>query len=152
MGSTLRGRETSHGTAILGTFDSVTLKRLEQMVAKGILPSRELIKWCPADGEAVPMPLTGEVVVFTDFFENGFSFPPSSFLRGFLYYYKLELHHLNPNGVLRIASFVTACEAFLGIRPHFALWKHVTTSEDHNRSHGIRIHVPRPSTCNIYPS
>lgn len=38
------------------------------MVANGTLPSQELIKWRLAEGEAVPMPLTGEVVVFTDFF------------------------------------------------------------------------------------
>ena len=93
------------------------------MVAEGLLPSQGLIKWRPAAGETVPMPQTGEVVVFTDFFENGFSFPPSSFMRGFLHYYGLELHHLNPNGILRVAIFATACEAFLGIHPHFALWK-----------------------------
>ncbi|RLM55102.1 hypothetical protein C2845_PM10G10600 [Panicum miliaceum] len=29
----------------------------------------------------------------------------------------MELQHLNPNGVLHIASFVTLCEAFLGIDP-----------------------------------
>jgi hypothetical protein len=102
---------------------TVTIEVLDKMVAEGVLPSQGLIKWRPAEGEAVPMPQTGEVVVFTDFFESGFSFPPSPFLRGFRYHYGLELHHLNPNGVLRIASFATACEAFLGIHPHFALWK-----------------------------
>ena len=102
---------------------SVTTGMLEKMVAEGLLPSRELIKWRPAEDEAVPMPQTGEVVVFTDFFESGFSFPPSPFMRGFLHHYGLELHHLNPNGVLRVAIFATACEAFLGIHPHFALWK-----------------------------
>ena len=102
---------------------TVTKKTLDKMVAEGLLPSQGLIKWRPAAGEAVPMPQTGEVVVFTDFFESGFSFPPSPFMRGFLHHYGLELHHLNPNGVLRVAIFATACEAFLGIHPHFALWK-----------------------------
>jgi hypothetical protein len=33
----------------------------------------------------------------------------------------LELHHLTPSGILHIAAFVTLCEAFMGIEPHFDL-------------------------------
>ena len=40
------------------------------------------------------------------------------FLRGLLNEWGLELHHLNPTGVLHIAGFVTVCEAFLGMEPH----------------------------------
>ena len=42
-----------------------------------------------------------------------------------LHYYKVELQHLTPNGVQHIAAFVTLCEGFLGISPHFDLWQYL---------------------------
>ena len=39
-----------------------------------------------------------------------------------LHYYKVELQHLNPNGIQHIAAFVALREGFLGISPHFDLW------------------------------
>jgi len=33
--------------------------------------------------------------------------------------------HLNPNSILQLLIFVHLCEAFLGIVPHFGLWKHL---------------------------
>ena len=41
-----------------------------------------------------------------------------------LYYYKIELQQLNSNGIQHMATFVTLCEGFLGINPHFDLWRH----------------------------
>ena len=35
----------------------------------------------------------------------------------------LELQHLNSTGVLHVASFVTICEAFLGMEPHVDLFR-----------------------------
>ena len=40
-------------------------------------------------------------------------------------YYKVELQHLTPNGVQHIAAFVALCEGFLGISPHFDLWRYL---------------------------
>jgi hypothetical protein len=37
--------------------------------------------------------------------------------------YGVQLHHLTPNSILHIACFVTLSESFLGIEPHFLLWK-----------------------------
>ena len=39
-----------------------------------------------------------------------------------LEFYGISLHHLNPNSIVHITNFVHACKAFLGIRPHFALF------------------------------
>ena len=44
---------------------------------------------------------------------------------GLLDFYALNLTHLNPNSVLQIVVFVHLCEAFLGILPHFGLWKYL---------------------------
>jgi hypothetical protein len=49
--------------------------------------------------------------------------PSCSFFRGLLYYYGLELHHLNPNSICHISIFIHFCEAFLGIEPHWDLFR-----------------------------
>ncbi|WVZ71387.1 hypothetical protein U9M48_019979 [Paspalum notatum var. saurae] len=43
-------------------------------------------------------------------------------MRGLLFFYGLKIQHLNPNAILHMACFITLCEAFLGIVPHFQLW------------------------------
>jgi hypothetical protein len=45
-------------------------------------------------------------------------------LRSLLQFYGLELHHLNPSGILHILAFVILCEAYMGIEPHFNLWNY----------------------------
>nr|AAN05381.1 putative gypsy-type retrotransposon RIRE2 protein [Oryza sativa Japonica Group]AAP52609.1 retrotransposon protein, putative, unclassified [Oryza sativa Japonica Group] len=95
------------------------------MVAHGVLPAKEIIGWRLAFGEAFPTPNTHEVVVFSHFFYGGFSLPTSRFFRGILDFYGISLHHLNPNSIVHIANFIHTCEAFLGIRPHFALFRRI---------------------------
>lgn len=34
------------------------------------------------------------------------------------------MQHLNPNGIQHLAAFVALCEGYLGIGPHFDLWKY----------------------------
>jgi hypothetical protein len=95
------------------------------MVAHGVLAAKEIIGWRAACGEAFPTPDTHEVVVFSHFFYGGFSLPTSRFFRGILEFYGISLHHLNPNSIVHIANFIYACESFLGIRPHFALFHRI---------------------------
>jgi hypothetical protein len=64
------------------------------------------------------------VVVCTAFYKRGFGVPSHQFLRSLLLFYGLELNHLTPSGILHIAAFVTLCEAYMGIEPHFNLWNH----------------------------
>ena len=37
----------------------------------------------------------------------------------------MELQRLTPNGIQHIAAFVALCEGFLGIDPHFDLWRYL---------------------------
>nr|CAE02224.1 OSJNBb0015C06.2 [Oryza sativa Japonica Group]CAI44626.1 B1168G10.10 [Oryza sativa Japonica Group] len=103
----------------------VTEENLKEMVAHGVLPAKEIIGWRLAYGEAFPTPDTHEVVVFSHFFYGGFSLPTSRFFRGILEFYGISLHHLNSNSIVHIANFIHVCEAFLGIRPHFALFRRI---------------------------
>ena len=54
----------------------------------------------------------------------GICHPAHKFLRGLLHYYKVELQHLNPNGIQHIVAFVALCEGFMGISSHFDLWRY----------------------------
>jgi hypothetical protein len=52
----------------------------------------------PTDKDVSASP-DGYVMLFAPFHEHGLSMPPHKFLQGMLHYYKVELQHLNPNGV-----------------------------------------------------
>jgi hypothetical protein len=67
---------------------------------------------------------TSETVVFIAHIERGFGVPAGDFLRGLLQFYRIELAHLVPNSITIIATFIHLCEAFLGITPHFHIWRH----------------------------
>ncbi|KAK1643684.1 hypothetical protein QYE76_061489 [Lolium multiflorum] len=67
----------------------------------------------------------GYRVSFVDHLIRGLSAPIHPFLRGLLFIYGLQLHHLTPNSILHISIFITLCEAFLGVQPNWALWKRI---------------------------
>jgi hypothetical protein len=73
--------------------------------------------------ERIPKPPNGYRVMFLTFLLCSLSFPTHEFLRGLLFVYGVQLHQLTPNSILHIACFVTLCESFLGIKPHWILWK-----------------------------
>jgi hypothetical protein len=73
--------------------------------------------------EWIPKAKSGFRVMFLAFLLCGLSLPAHEFLRGLLYVYGVQLHQLTPNSILHIACFITLCESFLGIEPHFLLWR-----------------------------
>ena len=77
--------------------------------------------WRVDPGAAWPFNEHYEIVVFTSFYERRFAMPAHDFLRGLLFFYGLELIHLNPNSILHGSIYIHLCEAFLGIDPHFDL-------------------------------
>jgi hypothetical protein len=94
----------------------LTKARKEVLITEGdqvVFPSTERIPKTPS----------GYRVMFFAFLLCGLSFPAHEFLRGLLFAYGVQLHQLTPNSILHIACFVTLCESFLGIEPHWILWK-----------------------------
>jgi hypothetical protein len=69
----------------------------------------------------IPKPPNGFWVMFLAVLLHGLSFPAHEILRGLLFVYGVQLHQLTPNSILHIARFITLCESFLGIEPHFLL-------------------------------
>ena len=98
---------------------------LEFLVKQGFLPSKFVIQWRPAVGDARPYENTGEIIRFLPYFEQGLGLPCSNFFSGLLYYYGIQLYHLTPNSFVHTSVFVHLCEAFLGIEPHFDLFHHL---------------------------
>ena len=74
--------------------------------------------------EPTSQPPAGYVVSFVNFHDRGFALPANRFFRGPVHEYGIQLHHLNPNGIQDIATFVAICEGYLWIPPHFNLWRY----------------------------
>ena len=58
-----------------------------------------MMEWLVPGHEEVSAPPNGYVVSFVPFLERGLTMPPHRFLQGLLHHYKIELQHLNPNGI-----------------------------------------------------
>jgi hypothetical protein len=98
---------------------------LLHLVSIGVLPLKELCSWRICRGVTVPTEDTHESVIYVPFLIRGLALPISPFFRGLLDFYRLNLTHLNPNSILQVFVFVHLCEAFLGVLPHFGLWKYL---------------------------
>jgi hypothetical protein len=98
---------------------------LLHLVETRVLPSKELCSWRIWREVTVPTEDTHEAIVYVSFLIRGLALPVSPFFRGLLDFYDLNLIHLNPNSIIQVAIFVHLCEAFLGILPHFGLWRYL---------------------------
>jgi hypothetical protein len=98
---------------------------LLHLVSIGVIPPKELCSWRICRGVTVSTQDTHESVIYITFLINGLALPISPFFRGLLDFYHLNLTHLNPNSIMQVSIFVHLCEAFLGILPHFGLWKYL---------------------------
>jgi hypothetical protein len=105
--------------SIISEFD------LLRLVDVGVLPPRELGSWRICCGVTVPTEDTHESVVYVPFLIRGLALPISPFFHGLLDFYNLNLTHLNPNSILQVSIFIHLCEAYLGILPHFGLWRYL---------------------------
>src|SRR3954462_13659614 len=107
---------------------------LDVLVAGGVVVEGEAR--LPGD-ESIPAPTPDERVCFQAFFPRGFALPLHPFVRGLLYSYRHQLHDLTPNGILHIACFITLCEAFLGIYPHWGLWRYLFSVKRTNSEYAV---------------
>ena len=93
------------------------------MVECGILPKKQISGWRCCYGEEFPSENTYQMVVFKSFYEKGFALPAGAVFHRLLHFYLLEVTHLKPNSIAQIAIFIHLCEGYLGIAPHFNLWR-----------------------------
>jgi hypothetical protein len=102
---------------------AITKKKVEKARADGLIAAQDSIKF--SSTERIPKSPSGYRVMFLAFLLRGFSLLVHEFLRGLLFVYGVQLHQLTPNSLMHIACFMTLCESFLGIEPHFLLWRSI---------------------------
>jgi hypothetical protein len=94
------------------------------LVNSGFLREKEMDLWRPAAGDPYPMEKNpDEIPMFARFVECGLAVPTSDFFKGLPRYYDIEYLNLNPNGIFHVSIFVHFCEAFVGIKPHWILFR-----------------------------
>ncbi|KAK1605334.1 hypothetical protein QYE76_029007 [Lolium multiflorum] len=81
-----------------------------------------------------PKPPKGFTVMFTAFLFRGLSLPAHEFL--FSSFLLRDSAPVTPNSILHLSIFITVCEAFLGIDPHWGLWRKIFYVKRHNDSNG----------------
>jgi hypothetical protein len=138
-GGKKRGREEATGSAA-GTLLLVSSPRpdpncewkkskektedLLALLNNGFLREKEVDMWRAAVGDPYLMEKNeDEIPMFARFAERGLSLPASNFFKGLMGYYGIEYLNRNPNGIFHTAVFVHFCEAFLGIKPHWVLFR-----------------------------
>jgi hypothetical protein len=103
---------------------TMTEAKIQALVDRGLLQPKAKVEWRAAAGEEFLGEYVKEQVIFASFFERGFNLPAGDFFRGLLYYYQLQLVHLVPNSITVVSTFIHFFEAYLGISPHFLLWRY----------------------------
>jgi hypothetical protein len=94
------------------------------LVNSGFLREKETDKWRATTKDPYPMEKNpDEIPMFALFVERGLALPASDFFKGLLKYYGIEYLDLKPNGILHISVFIHFCEAFVGIKPHWVLFR-----------------------------
>jgi hypothetical protein len=94
------------------------------LLNSGFLREKEVDMWRTAAGDPYPMEKNpDEIPMFARFVERGLALPMSDFFKGLLNYCSIDYLSLNPNGIFHASVFVHFCEAFLGIKPHWVLFR-----------------------------
>jgi hypothetical protein len=102
----------------------VKTEDLLALLNSGFIREKEVDMWRAAAGDPYPMEKAeDEIPMFACFVERGLALPASDFFKGLLGYYGVEYLNLNPNGIFHTAVFVHFCEAFLGIKPQWILFR-----------------------------
>jgi hypothetical protein len=114
-------RTKGKNTAMSWVPSAFTQKELEKAQADGLISNDD--KVILPSTEWIPKPGDGFQVMFFAYLLHGLSLPAHEFLCGLLFVYGVQLHQLTPNSILHIACFITLCKSFLGIDPHFLLWR-----------------------------
>jgi hypothetical protein len=101
--------------------------KIEDLLAllnSGFIREKEMDSWRAAAGDPYPMEKSeDEILMFVRFAERGLALPASDFFKGLLGYYGVEYVNLNPNSIFHTAVFIHFCEVFLGIKPHWILFR-----------------------------
>jgi hypothetical protein len=88
------------------------------LLNSGFIREKEMDSWRAAMEKS-----EDQIPMFVRFLERGLALPASNFFKGLLGYCGVGYVNLNPNGIFHTAVFIHFCEAFLGIKPHWILFR-----------------------------
>ncbi|KAK1600867.1 hypothetical protein QYE76_017954 [Lolium multiflorum] len=114
---------------------TITKCEEKRMRSLGLISDNEEDVCFPCS-DSRPNPPAGFTVMFSAFLYQGLSLPAHEFLRCLLFSYDIQLWQLTLNSILHLAIFITVCEAFLGIDPHWGLWKKIFFIKRYNGGNG----------------
>jgi hypothetical protein len=110
------------------------------LLNSGFLREKDVDMWRATAGDPYPMEKNpDEIPMFTRFTERGLSLPASDFFKGLLGYYDIEYLDLNPNGIFHTSVFVHFCEASLGIKPHWILFRKFIQVKPQPSANNLRV-------------
>jgi hypothetical protein len=99
-------------------------KDLLALVNNGFLREKKMDTWHAAAGDPYLMEKNpDEIPMFARFVERGLALSASDFFKGLLKYYGIEYLNLNPNMIFHVSVFIHFYEAFMGIKPHWVLFR-----------------------------
>jgi hypothetical protein len=99
-------------------------RRLARAGEQRFLREKEMDMWRAAAGDPYPMEKNpDEIPMFARFVERGLALPASDFFKGLFKYYGIKYLNLNPNEIFHVSVFVHFREAFMGIKPHWVLFR-----------------------------
>ena len=102
----------------------VTDNTLDDFVKTDYLPKKEVMPYrAPHPDEEIPQPKDGEVVVFTDHMNRGFTPPGSKIFRDVLKFFDLRPQDIGPNSASNICNFQVFSEVYLGEEPNLLLFR-----------------------------
>jgi hypothetical protein len=118
----------------------VKTEDLLALLNRGFIREKEVDMWKAAAGDPYPMEnAEDEIPMFVWFVERGLALPASNFFKGLLGYYGVEYLNLNPNSVFHTAVFIHFCEAFLGINPHWILFRKFFQVKPQPSANNLRV-------------
>jgi hypothetical protein len=124
-GTASSGATTSTPKASLDSATSTISKRDEKkMRSLGLISSVES-DFVHSGSVSRPKTPRGFIFMFIAFLQRGLSLPAHDFLRFMLFSYGIQLWQLTPNSILHLSIFITVCEAYLGIDPHWGMWRKI---------------------------
>lgn len=96
---------------------------LQDFKDQGFLSATEAATCRVPMGECPPTPKPGEVIIFMDHLQRGFSPSGSKFFRDVLHFYNLHPQDIGPNSVSNLCQFQVVCEAYLQTEPTVTLFR-----------------------------
>ena len=89
----------------------------------GALAKKDVLHWRVPGPECPPVPQAGEVIVFMQHLDRGFSPPGSKFSRDVLASFQLHPQDIGPNSVSKICNFQVFCKVYLQEEPTVELFR-----------------------------